>query len=454
MAKKAKTVYVCQQCGYDSPKWMGKCPACGEWNTLVEHKIATNQKAPSTLQQELQKQQKPQPVGAIQTSEYQRISTGIEEFDRVLGGGLVPGSVVLIGGEPGIGKSTLALQMALGIKNRVLYISGEESAEQIKFRADRIGLQDSSCHILGETSAEKILEQTKDFKPELLVVDSVQTIFSEALESAAGTVSQIRESTALLLQYAKQTAIPLLLIGHINKEGSIAGPKILEHMVDVVLQFEGDRQFFYRILRSAKNRFGPTSEIGIFEMVSAGLKEIPNPSEILASQSGETLSGMAVASALNGSRPMLIELEALVSTAVYGTPQRTTSGFDTRKLGMLLAVLEKRAGFHLAHKDVFLNIAGGIKIDDPALDLAVLAAILSSNMDHAIGKSACFAAEVGLTGEIRPVPRIQQRIVEAQKLGFKKIYISSYNRKNLESEYDIQIIPVSNVADLVKSLFR
>lgn len=454
MAKKAKTVYVCQQCGYDSPKWMGKCPACGEWNTLVEHKIATNQKAPSTLQQELQKQQKPQPVGAIQTSEYQRISTGIEEFDRVLGGGLVPGSVVLIGGEPGIGKSTLALQMALGIKNRVLYISGEESAEQIKFRADRIGLQDSSCHILGETSAEKILEQTKDFKPELLVVDSVQTIFSEALESAAGTVSQIRESTALLLQYAKQTAIPLLLIGHINKEGSIAGPKILEHMVDVVLQFEGDRQFFYRILRSAKNRFGPTSEIGIFEMVSAGLKEIPNPSEILASQSGETLSGMAVASALNGSRPMLIELEALVSTAVYGTPQRTTSGFDTRKLGMLLAVLEKRAGFHLAHKDVFLNIAGGIKIDDPALDLAVLAAILSSNMDHAIGKSACFAAEVGLTGEIRPVPRIQQRIVEAQKLGFKKIYISSYNRKNLESEYDIQIIPFSNVADLVKSLFR
>ncbi|MFO7938569.1 MAG: DNA repair protein RadA [Bacteroidales bacterium] len=454
MAKKAKTVYVCQQCGYDSPKWMGKCPACGEWNTLVEHKIATNQKAPSTLQQELQKQQKPQPVGAIQTSEYQRISTGIEEFDRVLGGGLVPGSVVLIGGEPGIGKSTLALQMALGIKNRVLYISGEESAEQIKFRADRIGLQDSPCHILGETSAEKILEQTNDFKPELLVVDSVQTIFSEALESAAGTVSQIRESTALLLQYAKQTAIPLLLIGHINKEGSIAGPKILEHMVDVVLQFEGDRQFFYRILRSAKNRFGPTSEIGIFEMVSAGLKEIPNPSEILASQSGETLSGMAVASALNGSRPMLIELEALVSTAVYGTPQRTTSGFDTRKLGMLLAVLEKRAGFHLAHKDVFLNIAGGIKIDDPALDLAVLAAILSSNMDHAIGKSACFAAEVGLTGEIRPVPRIQQRIVEAQKLGFKKIYISSYNRKNLESEYDIQIIPVSNVADLVKSLFR
>jgi len=454
MAKKAKTVYVCQQCGHDSPKWLGKCPACGEWNTLVEHKIATNQKAPSTFHQELHNQQTPQPVGAIQTSAYQRIPTRIEEFDRVLGGGLVPGSVVLIGGEPGIGKSTLALQMALGIKNRVLYISGEESAEQIKFRADRIGLQDSPCHILGETSVEKILAQTKSFKPDLLVVDSVQTIFSEALESAAGTVSQIRESTALLLQYAKQTAIPLLLIGHINKEGSIAGPKILEHMVDVVLQFEGDRQFFYRILRSAKNRFGPTSEIGIFEMVNSGLKEIPNPSEILASQSGETLSGMAVASALNGTRPMLIELEALVSTAVYGTPQRTTSGFDIRKLGMLLAVLEKRAGFHLAHKDVFLNIAGGIKIDDPALDLAVLAAILSSNMDHAIGKSACFAAEVGLTGEVRPVPRIQQRIGEAQKLGFKKIYISSYNKKNIEGQYDIQVVPVANVADLVKSLFR
>jgi DNA repair protein RadA/Sms len=454
MAKKAKTVYVCQQCGYDSPKWMGRCPSCGEWNTLVEHKIASNHKSQSTVREDLLEQRKPQPVSDIKTSDYQRIATRIREFDRVLGGGLVPGSVVLIGGEPGIGKSTLALQMALGMHKRVLYISGEESAEQIKFRADRIGFNESPCHILGETSVEKILEQAKAFKPELLVIDSVQTIFSEALESAAGTVSQIRESTALLLQYAKQNAIPLLLIGHINKEGSIAGPKILEHMVDVVLQFEGDRQFFYRILRSAKNRFGPTSEIGIFEMVHTGLKEIANPSEILASQSTDSLSGTAVASALNGTRPMLIELEALVSTAVYGTPQRTTSGFDIRKLGMLLAVLEKRAGFHLAHKDVFLNIAGGIKIDDPSLDLAVLAAILSSNMDHAIGKSVCFAAEVGLTGEVRPVPRIQQRIGEAQKLGFKQIFISSYNKKNLEGSSDIQIVPISNVADLVKGLFR
>lgn len=453
MAKKAKTVYLCQQCGYDSPKWLGKCPACGQWNTFTEHKIAADTKNSASTSIEDTIGKAPRLVRDIETSEYLRITTGIQEFDRVLGGGLVPGSVVLVGGEPGIGKSTLALQMALGIAKRVLYVSGEESAEQIKFRADRIGHENSPCHILGETSVEKILQQAKSFSPDILVVDSVQTIFSEMLESAAGTVSQIRESTALLLQYAKQQAIPLLLIGHINKEGSIAGPKILEHMVDVVLQFEGDRQFFYRILRSAKNRFGPTSEIGLFEMVQSGLQEIANPSEILASQSHEELSGMAVASAMNGTRPMLIELEALVSTAVYGNPQRTTSGYDTRKLGMLLAVLEKRAGFHLAHKDVFLNIAGGIKVEDPAMDLAVLAAILSSNMDSPIGKTSCFAAEVGLTGEIRPVPRINQRIAEAQKLGFKQVFISGYNAGRLENGFHIEVTPVMNVADLVKKLF-
>ena len=379
----------------------------------------------------------------------------MEEFDRLLGGGLVPGSMVMIGGEPGIGKSTLALQIALKLgKTRILYLSGEESAEQIRIRADRIGTLHDQCYILNDTYLENILNQIEQLEPGLLIIDSIQTIYTENLESSPGTISQIRECTTRILQYTKDRSLPVILIGHINKEGHLAGPKVLEHIVDVVLQFEGDQHYSYRILRASKNRFGATSELGIFEMTGKGLLEIKNPSEILISHTDEKMSGVAIGATLNGNRPFLIEVQSLVSTAVYGTPQRSCTGFDLRRLNMLLAVLEKKAGFRLGVKDVFLNIAGGIRVDDPAIDLAVIVAILSSGSDIPVDKSTCFAAEVGLSGEVRAVSRIEQRIVEADKLGFSSIFISRYNRKGLEtSKYKIEIKFVSRVEEVFKQMF-
>ena len=450
---KSKTVYFCQNCGAESGKWIGRCPSCGEWNSYIEQVVSKASK-PSQVSYEFEKQM-PQKISDIKAKKEGRISTKINELDRILGGGLVSGSVVLIGGEPGIGKSTLALQVALKLTHlKTLYISGEESPQQIKMRAERLNLKNDNCYILSETLLENILTHIINIKPDILVIDSIQTLYSDKLESSAGTVSQIRETAATLLKFAKETGTPVFLIGHINKEGNLAGPKVLEHVVDTVLQFEGDHNHVYRILRTTKNRFGSTSELGIFEMNNKGLREVSNPSEILITQSDENLSGTSIASTINGARPLLIEIQALVSSAAYGTPQRSTTGFDNRRLGMLLAVLEKRAGFRLGQKDVFLNIAGGIKVDDPATDLAVIASVLSSNLDLSIDKSICFAGEVGLTGEIRPVNRIEQRISEAEKLGFKKIYISRFNTKGIEeSKYKIQIIKVSRVGELFKSLF-
>jgi DNA repair protein RadA/Sms len=396
-----------------------------------------------------------QPITSVQSSNTERIQTGIREFDRLLGGGLVPGSLVLLGGEPGIGKSTLALQLALQLSGlKILYLSGEESAEQIRIRADRIGTVHDQCLILNETWLENILAYIDQENPSLLIIDSIQTLYSDQLESSAGTISQIRESATRILQVTKDRGIPVILIGHINKEGNLAGPKVLEHIVDVVLQFEGDRHYAYRILRASKNRFGATSELGIFEMTEKGLREISNPSEILLSHGDENLSGVAIAATLNGNRPFLIEVQSLVSSAVYGTPQRSCTGFDTRRLNMLLAVLEKKAGFQLGTKDVFLNIAGGIKVDDPATDLAVTVAVLSSAADIAVGKDVCFAAEVGLSGEVRPISRIEQRILEAEKLGFTNIFISKYNKKGLDPErFGIGIKFVGKVEEAFKLLF-
>ena len=450
---KSKTVYFCQNCGAESGKWIGRCPSCNEWNSYIEQVISKTSK-PNQVSYEFEKQM-PQKISDIKAKKEGRISTKINELDRILGGGLVSGSVVLIGGEPGIGKSTLALQVALKLVHlKTLYISGEESPQQIKMRAERLNLKNDNCFILSETLLESILTHVINIKPDILVIDSIQTLYSDKLESSAGTVSQIRETAATLLKFAKETGTPVFLIGHINKEGNLAGPKVLEHVVDTVLQFEGDHNHVYRILRTTKNRFGSTSELGIFEMNNKGLREVSNPSEILITQSDENLSGTSIASTINGARPLLIEIQALVSSAAYGTPQRSTTGFDNRRLGMLLAVLEKRAGFRLGQKDVFLNIAGGIKVDDPATDLAVIASVLSSNLDLSIDKSICFAGEVGLTGEIRPVNRIDQRISEADKLGFKKIYISKFNTKGIEeSKYKIQIVKVSRVDELFRSLF-
>ncbi len=451
---KTKTVYFCQNCGAESAKWIGRCSACGEWNTYVEQVVSKSiNKTPISYETE---KQIPQKISSLKSTKESRISTNINELDRILGGGIVHGSVILVGGEPGIGKSTLLLQVALKLDQfKILYISGEESPQQIKLRAERLKLQNENCYILGETLLENIFTQAINLKPEIIIVDSIQTLYSEKLESSAGTVSQIRETAASLLKYAKETNIPVFLIGHINKEGNLAGPKVLEHVVDTVLQFEGDHNNVYRILRTTKNRFGSTSELGIFEMCNFGLREISNPSEILITQTGENLSGTSVASTINGARPLLIEIQALVSSAAYGTPQRSSTGFDIRRLGMLLAVLEKRAGFRLGQKDVFLNVAGGIKVDDPATDLAVIASVLSSNLDLPINKNICFTAEVGLTGEIRPVNRIEQRIAEANKLGFKKIYISKFNSKGLdESKFKIQVIKVGKVEELFRSLFK
>ncbi len=449
---KLKTQYVCQNCGANSAKWVGKCNACGEWNTFTEEIIVpkTSRYAQEALIQE--KSSKPQLITEIEHEQQNRIDTGNGELNRVLGGGLVPGSVVLIGGEPGIGKSTLILQIALKIKKvRTLYVSGEESSMQIKLRADRIFSGETSCYILSETSLENIFAHIKSFKPDLLVFDSIQTIYTDKIESSPGSVSQIRECTTRILQYSKTNGIPSFLIGHITKEGSLAGPKILEHIVDTVLQFEGDRNNLYRILRSTKNRFGSTSELGIYEMVSDGLREVLNPSELLISETNENLSGVSISASIEGMRPFMIEVQALVSTAAYGTPQRSSTGFDLRRLNMLLAVLEKRAGFKLSVKDVFLNITGGIKVDDPAFDLAVIIAILSSDLDFPIDKNICFAGEIGLSGEIRPVQRIEQRISEATRLGFKQFFVSKYAK--ISSHSHIEIVKVAKIGDVLKRLF-
>lgn len=450
---KVKTKYFCQNCGYQSAQWIGKCPECNEWNTFVEEVVSTKKETHS--KGAVYAKQKPQLINNIESNNVSRIILEDKEFNRVLGGGVVLGSVTLVGGEPGIGKSTLLLQIALQMKkHKVLYVSGEESAEQIKMRAERLHNDNDDCYILNETSTEEILRHVKEVKPSFVVIDSIQTIVTEKITSSAGSVSQIRESTSELLQMAKYNNIPVFLIGHITKEGHIAGPKILEHMVDTVLQFEGDRNYGYRILRSIKNRFGSTSELGIYEMRNTGMREVNNPSEILITQRQEDLSGISVAATLEGMRPMLIEVQALVSSAAYGTPQRSTTGFDTRRLNMLLAVLEKRSGFKLGVKDVFLNIAGGLKVDDPAIDLAVVASVLSSSLDIAINQKYCFAAEVGLSGEIRSVNKIEQRISEAEKLGFEKIFISKYNTKGLDvSRFSIDIVVLSKIQDLYYQLF-
>ena len=449
---KTRSVYVCQNCGAESAKWIGKCNSCGEWNTYMEQRI---HKGPSqSKSMDSGPVAIPKNLDHVPSDEVTRMDLKNGEFNRVLGGGIVPGSMILIGGEPGIGKSTLALQVALHIDKKTLYVSGEESPQQIKMRADRIGGGNSQCLVLAETGLQAIMTQVENIKPQLLIIDSIQTLYSEEIESAAGTVSQVRDCAAQLLRIAKQTHIPVILIGHINKEGNIAGPKVLEHIVDTVLQFEGDTHHLYRILRASKNRFGSTSEIGVFEMTGEGLREIINPSELLINQQPADLSGSAIAANVEGIRPILIEVQALVSSAVYGTPQRTSTGFDTRRLSMLLAVLEKRANFKLASKDVFINIAGGLRVDDPAIDLAVVAAILSSTVDIPIDPFTCFAGEVGLSGEIRPVNRINQRLGEADKLGLKRILMPAFNKKRIDSSrFNLEIIEVNRVQEVPKYLF-
>ncbi len=450
---KTKIAFYCQNCGTQYAKWVGQCAACKAWNTVVEELVQKKEKSSwKTTSNTTSKISKPLRVNEISTEKEIRLNTFDLEFNRVLGGGLVPGSLTLLGGEPGIGKSTLLLQIALKLPYNTLYVSGEESQKQIKMRADRIYPNSKTCLILTETKTQNIFKQIEDIKPDIVVIDSIQTLHSDYIESAAGSISQIRECTAELIKFAKETNTPVILIGHITKDGSIAGPKILEHMVDSVLQFEGDRNYVYRILRSLKNRFGSTSELGIYEMQGSGLREVNNPSEILISKNDEGLSGTAIAATVEGMRPLLIEIQALVSTAVYGTPQRSTTGYNAKRLNMLLAVLEKRAGFKLAAKDVFLNITGGISVDDPAIDLAVIAAILSSNEDIAIEKGVCFAAEVGLAGEIRPVQRVEQRILEAEKLGFHTIFISKNNKITLEHT-PIKIQLVAKIEDVANYLF-
>jgi len=446
---KLKTTFFCQNCGSQYSKWQGQCMACKEWNTIVEEVIQTAEKSDwKTETSTVKKTSKPLKINEIDVSEDSRLNTLDEEFNRVLGGGLVPGSLTLLGGEPGIGKSTLLLQIALKLPYKTLYVSGEESQKQIKMRAERIYPKSENCYILTETKTQNIFKQIEALEPDIVVVDSIQTLHSEYIESSSGSISQIKECATELIKFAKETSTPVILIGHITKDGSIAGPKILEHMVDTVLQFEGDRNHVFRILRASKNRFGSTNELGIYEMQGSGLREVSNPSEILISKKDEELSGNAVAVTMEGMRPLLIEIQALVSTAVYGTPQRSATGFNAKRLNMLLAVLEKRAGFRLGAKDVFLNITGGITVDDPAIDLAVIAAILSSNEDVALQKDFCFAAEVGLSGEIRPVQRIEQRILEAEKLGYSTIFVSKYNKISLKKT-TIKIQLLSKIEDLI-----
>lgn len=457
-AVKTKTVFCCTNCGNESPKWIGKCPGCGEWNTYVEEKKITgvSPKAAARERSFIKSEVKPLRMSEIEASAEARIKMPSEELNRVLGGGLVVGSLVLLGGEPGIGKSTLLLQNVLSIRGRkILYVSGEESASQLKLRADRIGKVADNTYILCETQMETILAHIESLQPDILVVDSIQTVWSNQVESSAGSVSQVRECAAMLLRYAKQTGVPVILVGHINKEGSIAGPKVLEHIVDTVLQFEGDRQYLYRLLRAIKNRFGSTSEIGIYEMVQKGLREVSNPSEMLLSPNRDSdMSGIAVGVTLEGQRPFMVEVQALVSSAAYGTPQRAVTGFDQRRLNMLLAVLEKRAKFKLAAKDVFLNIAGGLKVTDPALDVAVVAAIMSSNFDLTVPSSVTMAGEVGLSGEIRTVTHIAQRVSEARKLGFETIIIPKDNLKGIErSSLGIRVVEVRRIDELLRELF-
>ena len=452
---KLKSVYFCSNCGNESPKWMGRCPACGEWGTFVEELVGKNDFSKEEDMRSFSGiKSQPLPLNEINADEEPRINLCDAELNRVLGGGLVPASVVLIGGEPGIGKSTLVLQSLLKLQHiRSLYVSGEESARQIKLRADRIGIANDNCLIVCETNLDQIFTHIKNTLPQLVVIDSIQTVYSDVLESSPGSISQVRECAVSILKFAKQSGIPVILIGHITKEGNIAGPKILEHIVDTVLQFEGDCHYMYRILRSIKNRFGSTSEVGIYEMSSSGLREVTNPSELLLTQNHEGLSGVGIAAVIEGIRPFLIETQALVSTAAYGTPQRSSTGFDIRRMNMLLAVLEKRAGFKLSQKDVFLNIAGGLRINDPGLDLSVISAILSSSLDISIDRNICLVGEVGLSGEIRPVNRIEQRILEAEKLGFSSILIPAQNLKGFTAKTTIKIETVRKVEEAFKCLF-
>jgi DNA repair protein RadA/Sms len=462
---KDKIAYVCSNCGQDSPKWIGRCPNCGQWNTFKEIRIASD--SGSSIAQSLNsaissKKNRPVLLRDISSNDVPRIDMHDVELNRVLGGGLVPGSIVLLGGEPGIGKSTLTLQTILNMHDqKILYVSGEESVHQLKMRADRLSIRfgtkqnnDENVLILCETSLENIFEHIKDVKPDILIVDSIQTVATSDVESSPGSITQVRECAAALLRFAKTSGVPVILIGHINKEGTLAGPKILEHIVDTVIQFEGDQHYMYRILRSIKNRFGSTSELGIYEMQQSGLRQVSNPSELLLTQDHEGLSGIAISSAIEGVRPFLVETQALVSSAAYGTPQRSATGFDQRRLNMLLAVLEKRVGFKLMQKDVFINIAGGLRITDLAMDLSVIAAVLSSNVDTAIETGFCMAGEVGLSGEVRPVNRIEQRIAEAEKLGFTHLIIPKYNLQGLNtSKYKIELIPVKKVEEALRALF-
>lgn len=447
---KVKKAWFCQNCGAQHSQWMGQCSRCHEWNTLVEEVLNKPDKRTVTRSAHPERKN-PTPIRSIEYDQTKRLDTNDAELNRVLGGGVVPGSLILLGGEPGIGKSTLMLQVALRSRSSVLYVSGEESDHQVRMRAERIGIENEDCFVLTETRTQNIFQHAENMNPGLVVVDSIQTLHTETLDASPGSVSQIRECAAEFLQFSKTTGIPVVLIGHITKEGSLAGPKVLEHMVDVVLQFEGDRHHIYRLLRGQKNRFGSTSELGIYEMRGEGLREVPNPSEVLLSSGNEQLSGTAIAVMVEGARPMLVEIQALVSTAVYGTPQRSSTGFDARRLNMLLAVLEKRCGFRLGAKDVFLNVTGGIRVDDPAIDLAVVAAILSSDQDLPIAREICFAGEVGLAGEIRPSSRVDHRINEAAKLGFEQVYISQ--SAQTEKNDMISIAKVAKVEDLVRNLF-
>lgn len=451
---KVKSIYFCNNCGYESPKWLGKCPGCGEWNTFAEEKVTVTKKSEGK-QQSRSKAAIPIKLSEIEAIDEPRIHMPSEELNRVLGGGLVAGSLTLIGGEPGIGKSTLLLQNILSIRNKkILYISGEESATQLKLRADRLGKVADNTLILCETRLDNIFTQIENTQPQIVVVDSIQTIASDQIESAAGSVGQVRECAAALLRYAKESNVPVILVGHINKDGAIAGPKVLEHIVDTVLQFEGDRQYLYRILRSIKNRFGSTSEIGIYEMVQKGLREVKNPSEMLLSENrDEEMSGIAIGVTIEGVRPFMVEVQALVSSAAYGTPQRSVTGFDQRRLNMLLAVLEKRARFKLGAKDVFLNMAGGLKVVDPAIDMAVVAAIMSSNFDVAVSRKTAFIGEVGLSGEIRTVTRIEQRVAEVEKLGFENVVIPKGNLKGIKDKFSIKIVEVGKVEEMLRYLF-
>ncbi len=451
---KVKTAYFCRNCGAKSPKWVGKCSSCGEWDTYDEEILESKSSAGKGAYIKTNTASKPKPIHEVVANNDQRIRVNDKELSRVLGGGIVPGSLVLFGGEPGIGKSTLMLQLALQESHlKILYVSGEESAEQIKMRADRLDYTNENCFVLNETSTTHLFKHVNDVEPDLIVIDSIQTIHTPKIESAPGSISQIRECTAEIMRMAKDKAIPVFLIGHITKEGSLAGPKVLEHMVDTVLQFEGDRNHIYRLLRSVKNRFGNTNELGIYEMSGSGLSIVDNPSELLISQHESALSGTAIGATMEGLRPMLIEVQALVSSAAYGTPQRSSTGFDLRRLNMLLAVLEKRCGFRLGSKDVFLNIAGGIKVNDPAIDLAVVSAVMSSNADIPVDDTICLAGEVGLSGEIRPVTRIEQRIFEAEKLGYKSIIVSKYNKGIDGSKFKIKVYLAEKIEQCVKLLF-